>query len=177
MLPENVDAHPERIWDWRQPQFLAGLILPPFPPNVPLLSEGTTIDFTSKDADQYLWYGWSIPETESRWTSGSHATVIFAVSEVRPFTLKLRMAPFLVPGKIDEQRIKIRYNGIVLTTLSMRDAQLADFSIVLPDTLSDRQNVIEFDIPGAAVPASLGQGEDQRQLGIRVATIELVRAN
>jgi hypothetical protein len=177
MLPENVDAHPERIWDWRQPQFLAGLILPPFPPNVPSLSEGTAIDFTTKDADKYLWYGWSIPETESRWTSGSHATTIFAVDEVRPFTLKLKMAPFLVPGKLDEQRVKIRYNGTVLTTLSMRDTQLADFSIVLPATLSYRQNIIEFDIPGAAVPASLGQGEDQRQLGIRVASIELVRAN
>lgn len=177
MLPENVDAHPERIWDWRQPQFLAGLVLPPFPPNVPLLSEGTPIDFTSKDADKYLWYGWSIPETESRWTNGSHATIIFSLSDVRPLTLKLRMAPLLVPGKIDEQRIKIRLNGTTLTTLSMRDAQLTNFSIILPATLTRRQNVIEFDIPGAAVPASLGQGEDQRQLGIRITTIELVRAN
>jgi hypothetical protein len=33
--PLGVDEHPERLWDWRQPQFLAGLLPAPPPPREP----------------------------------------------------------------------------------------------------------------------------------------------
>ena len=29
MRPLEIDQHPERLWDWRQPQFLAGIVPPP----------------------------------------------------------------------------------------------------------------------------------------------------
>jgi hypothetical protein len=31
MRPLEIDQHPERLWDWRQPQFLAGILPPPAP--------------------------------------------------------------------------------------------------------------------------------------------------
>jgi hypothetical protein len=31
MRPLEIDQHPERLWDWRQPQFLAGML--PMPPS------------------------------------------------------------------------------------------------------------------------------------------------
>ena len=31
MRPLEIDQHPERLWDWRQPQFLAGILPPPEP--------------------------------------------------------------------------------------------------------------------------------------------------
>ena len=31
--PEIIDEHPERVWDWRYPEFLAGIVDPP-PPTV-----------------------------------------------------------------------------------------------------------------------------------------------
>jgi hypothetical protein len=171
-LPENVDVKPERIWDWRQPQFLAGLIPPPFPPVVPLVESRTRIDFSSHEADKYLWYGWSIPEPQSRWSSGANATMIFALNANKPQKLNLRMAAFIVPEKLDEQRVTIRLNGGTLTTLSLRSAELADYSLSLPSNDLRARNVLEFHIPSAATPASLGVSEDQRQLGIRVALVE-----
>src|SRR6185295_5131919 len=32
--PVNIDDHPERNWDWRQPQFLAAFINPPLPAKI-----------------------------------------------------------------------------------------------------------------------------------------------
>jgi hypothetical protein len=171
-LPENVDAKPERLWDWRQPQFLAGLIPPPFPPNVPLLQDQTTIDFTGKEADKYLWYGWSIPELQSRWSSGSIATMMFALGEIKPWNVRIRMAPFIVPGKLEEQRVIVKLNGRVLTTYELRTAELNDYSLALPAAYLREKNVLEFHIPGSATPASLGVSEDERHLGIRVAFVE-----
>jgi hypothetical protein len=172
-LPGNVDLKPERIWDWRQPQFLAGLIPPPFPPDVPVLEKNTSIDFTSRDAEKYLWYGWSIAEPESRWTNATHATMIFSLNEIRPLTLKIKMAAFLVPGKLDEQRVTVKLNGQTLTTLPLRNSELAEYSLSLPAESLRAKNVLEFQVLGAATPASLGAGQDQRQLGIRVAYVEV----
>jgi hypothetical protein len=56
--PRGIDEHPERLWDWRQPQFLAGYLPYPPPPNVPTVDLGT-IDFTKPEADRYFWYGWN----------------------------------------------------------------------------------------------------------------------
>jgi hypothetical protein len=172
-LPENVDLKPERIWDWRQPQFLAGLIPPPFPPNLPLLERNTRIDFTSHDSEKYLWYGWSIAEPESRWSNATHSTMYFSLNEIRPLTLKIKMAPFIVPGRLDEQSVTIKLNGQSLITLTLRNSELADYSVSLPaDTLRAR-NILDFQILGAATPASLGVSPDQRQLGIRVTTVDV----
>ena len=151
-LPENVDLNPERIWDWRQPQFLAGLIPPPFPPNVPLLEKNTSIDFTTRDAEKYLWYGWSIAEPESRWTNATHATIFFSLDEIAPLTLQLKMAPFLVPGKLSKQRVTVRLNGRTLATLPLKNSELADYSLSLPADSLRARNVLDFQVLGSFMP-------------------------
>jgi len=173
-LPANVDEQPERIWDWRQPQFLAGLLPPPFPASVPLLPVRVRIDFTTRETEKYLWYGWSGPEPESRWTSATRAKIVFSLSEVGPMTLQLKMAPFLVAGKLDEQRVTIKLNGRTLANLSLRNPDLTVYPVSLPADALRERNILEFQIFGAASPASLGAGADQRQLGIRVASAELI---
>ena len=170
-LPQNVDAHPERVWDWRQPQFLAGLINPAFPPNVPLLTENTVIDFTREDANKYLWYGWSIAEPESRWTDSTHATLIFSLNEIKPLALTIRMAAFIVPSRLEKQQLIIKLNEKTLTTLQLENRDLADFTVQLPQQLLRSKNVVTFITLDAAKPASFNLNPDQRDLGIRVATV------
>jgi hypothetical protein len=170
-LPENVDTHPERVWDWRQPQFLAGLIYPAFPPNVPLLTENTVIDFTREDANKYLWYGWSIAEPESRWTDSTHATLIFSLNDIKPLALTIRMAAFIVPSRLEKQQLIIKLNEKTLTTLQLNNRELADFTVTLPQQLLHTRNIVSFITPDAAKPASLNINPDQRDLGIRVATV------
>lgn len=173
-LPANVDVEPARIWDWTRPQFLAGLLPPQFPASVALLPTRTPIDFTTRDAERYLWFGWSGTEPESRWTDATRAAIVFSLSEIRPMTLQLVMAPFLVAGKLDEQRVTIRLNGRILCHLALRSPDLTAYPVpITKDVLRDT-NILEFQISGAASPASLGVGADQRQLGIRVGSVELI---
>ena len=174
VLPANVDQQPARIWDWRQPQFLAGLLPPPFPASVPPLPTRTRIDFTTREAEPYLWYGWSSAEPESRWTSATRATIIFSLSEIRPMALQIKMAPFLVAGKLEEQRVSIKLNGQSMTELSLSNPDLTIYPVLLPANTLRKRNTLEFHISGAASPASLGVGADERQLGIRVASAELI---
>src|SRR5262249_15927312 len=67
--PQNVDEHPERFWDWRQPQFMAGLIAPPLPKEFPLATT-EQIKLNTPNTNGYLGYGWSGLEPEVRWTDG-----------------------------------------------------------------------------------------------------------
>jgi hypothetical protein len=173
-LPANVDTEPTRIWDWKQPQFLAGLLPPPFPANVPLLPMRTPIDFTTHDAEKYLWFGWSGAEPESRWTDGTRATIVFSLSELKPLTLQLVMAPFLVAGKLDEERVTIRLNGRILCQLVLRNPDLTAYPVSISQDALRERNILEFQISGTASPASLGLGADERELGIRVGSIELI---
>ena len=172
-LPENVDENPARLWDWRQPQFLAGLLPPPFPANVPVLTKGTRIDFTTRDSEKYLWYGWSIAEPESRWTNAAHATIFFSLDEIAPLTLQLEMAPFLVPDKLSKQRVSFKLNDQPIGDLSLTDTELRIYEVSLPAKSLRQKNVLDFYLPDSAAPASVGVSEDQRQLGIRLAYAEL----
>jgi hypothetical protein len=146
----------------------------PFPANVPLLPVRVRIDFTTREAEKYLWDGWSLAEPESRWTSAARARMVFSLSEVRAMTLQVKMAPFLVAGKLDEHRVTIKLNGRTLAVLSLRSPDLTVHSVSLPADALREKNILEFQISGAASPASLGAGSDQRQLGIRVASAELI---
>ena len=89
-------------------------------------------------------------------------------------TLQLKMAPFLAAGKLDEQRVKIKLNGRTLADLSLRNPDLTVYPVSLPADALRERNILEFQISGAASPASLGVGADQRLLGIRVASVELI---
>src|SRR5204863_8244650 len=123
------------------------------------------VDFTTRDADKYLWYGWSIPEPESRWTSGSHATVVFSLSEIKPVSLSIKMAPFVVQQKLETQPVTLRLNGQIVARLTLQNPMLSNYSFSLAvNALRDR-NVLEFDIPEATAPAELVAGVDERQLG------------
>jgi len=166
--PMNIDTHPERIWDWRQPQFLAGL-LPPPAPDFPLIEPGTRIDFTQDASEKYLWYGWSNAETDFRWTDSSSAAIVFALSENKPAALQIAMAPFLAPGKLDEQTVIVNLNGEIIATLSLITSETQVYSINLPLNVLRQKNVLKFEMPNAAAPVSFNLNEDRRPLGIRVA--------
>src|SRR5688572_28170622 len=76
--PVNIDDHPERNWDWREPQFLATFVKPPLPESIGVATD-KRIDLTTPESSAYLWYGWSPAEPTSRWTEGNEATLVFRV--------------------------------------------------------------------------------------------------
>jgi hypothetical protein len=175
MHPFSIDEHPERLWDWRQPQFLAQYL--PIPPPKEFPPMGTTeIDFTAPEAEKYLWYGWHTHERDGRW-SDNRAALVFALAPVRNITMHVKIAPFIVPGKLDEQHVKVTLNDQPLLTLVLREWEAQVYSIDLPGHLMREKNVLSFEIPDAQSPLKLGVGDDPLQRGINLVWIQFEPQN
>ena len=169
--PTSVDKVPGKIWDWRQPQFLAGLIHPPLPQDFPLLKD--RINFASPESDKYLWYGWSWNEPEIRWSDGREAAVIFALNEASNSVLQIRMGPFVFPGKIDEQKVNIAINGQPIQHPVLKDDEIQTYSMTVSKDILKNKNILTLDLPNAASPKSLKVSGDLRKLGIKVEWMQL----
>lgn len=169
--PIGVDEHPERLWDWRQPQFLAGWVPQPLPREFP--PAAGFIDFATTDADKYLWYGWSGKEDRFRWTDGKEAALVFSLGEVTDTLLDVKLGPFLPKGKLTEQRVRIIVNGREVSTLVLTEEGAGEYKVLLPKSLLRDKNLLVFRLPDANSPRALGIGDDPRQLGIAIHWLQL----
>ena len=164
--PTGIDRHPERLWDWREPQFLAGLVPQPMPKAYPITAD--RIDFSTPEAEKFIWYGWGGIDQPATWTDGKRSTMVFTLDPVTDLTLQIKLAPFLVPGSHDEQRVSISVNGQQIEALRIRENEPKVYQISLPKTVLRKSNVLEFSLPDAISPASPGVIVESRQLGIAV---------
>ncbi len=171
VYPENVDDRPDRLWNWRDPQMLAGLIKPPLPSEFPRL-EGK-LELSAPESGKYLWYGWSGPEQELRWTDGGEATLVFSGESVSDKTLQVKLMPYLVAGKHQQQRLTIRLNGTVLETLVLTSSDPAVHTLKVPASSLASRNVLAFELPDAVAPSSVESSFDTRPLGIAIWWISL----
>lgn len=169
--PIGVDERPARLWDWREPQFLAGWVPSPMPGEFPLVSG--YIDFSTPDADKYLWYGWASREERFRWTDGKEATMVFGLDPVTGVQLDMKLGPFLPAGKLNEQRVYLNLNGQLIETLVLKEAKAGEYKLLLPKNLLRERNLLTFGLPDANAPRAFGLGDDPRQLGIAVYWIQL----
>ncbi len=169
--PLDIDKHPERLWDWRQPQFLAKFL--PFPPprGYPDLST-TRIEFSNPENEKYLWYGWSEAENGSRWADND-AALVFAAVDKNTKVLRLNMSSFLVPGKLNSQPVMVALNGQPLTTLTLRDPQPQVYSLTLPGSILRDKNILSFQMPQAQSPEKLGTSQDPRLRSINLQWMEI----
>ncbi|MFN2454449.1 MAG: hypothetical protein ABR577_09535 [Pyrinomonadaceae bacterium] len=150
------------------------------PAAFPLYTKGTRLDFAATynaQTDQYLWYGWSGHEPLSRWTERGAATLAFALDKTEPLRLRINMAAFLAPGKLDAQKVFIEINdqAVAALTLDAKDAKTYSFDV--PVGVLRHENVLKFRLPDAASPKSVQAGEDIRLLGIDVHWLELDAAS
>jgi len=169
--PTSVDKVPGKIWDWRQPQFLAGLVQPPLPKDFALL-EGRT-NFASPDAEKYLWYGWSWNEASIRWNDGDEATVVFALDKINDAVLQISMGPFLASGILDQQTVDVSLNGQLIQRIVLKDDEAKTYSLSVSKDILKNKNILTFKFANAARPKSLGVSGDLRKLAVRFEWIEL----
>ncbi len=169
--PDNVDKVPQKIWDWRRPQFLAGLVAPPVPEPLQVLSG--KVEFGTAEADSFAWYGWSWGEKDFRWSDGKEAAIVFSVVEPRDSTLSIRLGGFVGNGKPLVQKVKILLNGAQLADLEVNEEPARDYIYRVERKLLRNQNKLVFKLPDAQSPDSLGISSDQRRLAVRVEWISL----
>jgi hypothetical protein len=170
--PKDDAALEAKIWDWKQAQFLAGLVEPPPPQNYPQLSTVTRIEMATPAADKFLWLGWGRPEGGFRWTDGKEANVIFALDSISDLGVRMHMAPLIVPGRINEQLLQIELNGQAVETVTLNEQHYKELDFDLPKTALKQQNILTFRLPNATSLESLKLSIDQRQLGLAVKWIE-----
>jgi hypothetical protein len=168
-VPAHIDQTPQRLWDWRQPPFLAGLQTPPRP-DAPQLSLPAKIDVTSEAAAPFLWYGWSATDPQARWSERREAAILFNLKEPAAVTLSINLGPHLIPGQLAEQRATVELNGVMLDTLRLNSDTMETYNFQLRrEWFTAAPNVLKFKLPDAAAP----NAEDHRLLGVRVAWLEL----
>jgi len=166
VIPVNVDQQPGRIWQWRQPQFLASVLDPPGP-YLRIPSRGVAMAGTAADA--YLGRGWDYAGGGARWTDGGVATVRFLAAPASPGTLVLVLSPYLARGRLDAQRMTVKVNGHLLGEWELRGGELTTVSIPVRGTDILRENVIRLELPDAVSPHSAEPASgDRRQLGVAV---------
>jgi hypothetical protein len=169
--PLSIDEHPERNWDWRQPQFLAGMIHAPLPKNIPVVTFDR-VDFTMSESAAYLWYGWSPSEPAFRWTEAKEAALVFRLNAIQGLQLTAKLHAFVIPNRHSEQRLSVALNGKPIGKFLFNDETAHEITLALPSNLLREQNFVEFFLPDAVSPNSLGRGEDWRPLGIAVYWIQ-----
>jgi len=161
--PLNIDLHPERNWDWRQPQFLAGFVHPPFPDVVPELPE--RIDANKSESDPFFWYGWSPAEPQFRWSDDYEAAMVFTVAHPRDTVLTMKATGFIVPGA-NRQRLSVALNGTAVSNFEITNDAPGEYTIGLPSNILRNRNVLTFTLPDAVSPESLALSKDSRKLGL-----------
>jgi len=113
--------------------------------------------------------GWSEPEGGFRWAIGPRAGLKFLFSSPeRPRRLSILLFPFIVPGKLDRQRININFpSGTVPDTIELTQGSHQELIIEL-SPLAPRSKVfhLQFGFPDACRPKDLGLSEDARLLSV-----------
>jgi hypothetical protein len=171
--PQSVDVRPERLWDWRHPQMLAGWL--DFSASGPRpLAPGETLDLRLAENDRYLGAGWSMVEEMQRWALGPRADLTFTLTPEADVLMRLEAEPFLVPDRLPERAVDVELNGQPVGSWHMRYTGQRTYSARLPRGLLAPVNRVRFRFPGASpTPLELGLGDDRRKLAMAVRTVRL----
>jgi hypothetical protein len=168
LIPDDIDRRPDRIWSWRRPQFLSPFIEPEGPTLV-LPDEGVHVG--APGGEKFLGFGWGWGDGDLCWTDGHSATVRFALPVVGPGRIEFELRPYVVAGKLPEQRLFVSMNGQDLDNLLLRVAEVATYAIVVPTGVAQRENIVVLRLPDAASPASVEGTSDRRKLGVAMRAL------
>ena len=165
--PKEIDRHPDRLWDWRQPQFLAGYL--PYPKPRELAALTHRIDFSDEAAERFLWYGWFRTPENELWAE-REAAIVFNLPQTKPAVMRLNLNPFVVSGKQDSVKLDVILNDQLLTQLDVNAPNI--YSLTLPSQLLRLNNTLTIKTADAKSPLALGVGEDARPRSINLRWIE-----
>ena len=180
-LDTEIDANvSRRVWDWRHPQFLAGLVEPPRTDRAEMGSApytpGTRITAGDPASADYFAEGWGRALEGARWSTAREAVFAFSLDVQQPLVLRLRAAPYLADGRIERQRVRVTLNGTPLGEWTLSERGAAQLSLPVPTTALALRNLLVFEFPDARSPASLGQGRKRVPRSISLEWIELTPA-
>ncbi len=137
---------------------------------------GDVIEFGMEgNADPFTGRGWAAPLSNGQWSDGDRAHLTLQVpAPGEDVDFLLAMRPFLVPGKLERQRVRILVNGSQLITLDVNEPQAKLYKLTIPGQMLETSEVdLTFVLPDAAIREELGVSGDKRKLGISVISVVL----
>lgn len=139
---------------------------------------GSTIQFGKNgNSIDYQGKGWGVPENGFTWALGNSASLDLEINKPKSKSVDLTVKfwPFLIPGKIDKQTMKVLINGEKIAEWVITKSGVQEQTIIIPDRLLTQSSriYISFDLPGAKSPTEVGYNEDKRILSIAFCEIRL----
>jgi hypothetical protein len=139
---------------------------------------GRHIEFKAGgNSESYQVSGWSGGEAENRWTEGTVAKLELPISAT-PGALKLRMTMAALTHEPDLpfQPVEVYANGQKLADWEV-GGTATEFTAMIPADITSAGGklTLEFRIPKATSPKSIGMSTDPRVLGIFVRDLDLTR--
>jgi hypothetical protein len=141
---------------------------------------GTVIEFGERGASEiYRVSGWTGTGKGKAftWSEGTSAKLALPIpAGSGALTIKMRMGGLVRPPDLLFQPVEVYANGQKIADLEV--GKFADFEASIPAAIPNPGGTIEieFRIPKATSPKSLGVNSDTRDLGIFVAQIEVVKS-
>lgn len=130
------------------------------------------------DSDRFRLLGWSATEAGFTWTDGIGASIAMRPpASEHPVRLNVKAAGMNTPGRLPFQPVEVTANGEKIATWEVAEQKV--YSAIIPQKffrVADELLFIDFYMPKATSPASLGQGGDLRRLGIQVVDVQLEKA-
>ena len=145
--------------------------------SVPGVVVGTSIQFNAGgNSERYRLSGWSKTEKEYTWSEGKSAQLGLPIpSNPGALTLVIKMGALVKRSALPYQKVEVFGNGQKIADWHVTDT--ADFTALIPAEVTKKSSIvnIEFRLPNATSPKTLGLGDDGRVLAIRVYSVELKR--
>ncbi|MBB3457291.1 hypothetical protein FHT86_005609 [Rhizobium sp. BK313] len=142
-----------------------------------MLPVKTEIDLAGTETDCLRLTGFSGSESWGRWTNGNNAS-LEATCECdltkQATNIVLKAGTYLVPGKVERQRIIFRVNGSAPQTVDMNSMDKKDIVLAAPgDPANPSLLDVEMEFPDATSPARAGSSDD-RLLGLAISSFSIV---
>jgi hypothetical protein len=118
-------------------------------------------------------YGFDLSEMNHCWTQSETAGFLVMMGSVPPeatLHLVVNARPFIQAGHIERQQFFVFMNGLFVGFRTLVRDELSEFPVPR-NYLSPRGLRIEFVIPTALSPKSLGISQDIRKLGIAISEV------
>lgn len=168
--PVAIDAAPQRLWDWSNPQFLAAyLSTRPAEDTIDLPRDGW-VRMASPCSDHFAGEGFSAREAEFRWTEGGHAELLFAAAPENASHFAIEVAP-LIDARHPAQRVSVAINGAEIGAAALTEPKWTQLQFDAPPGLLKSFNTIALSLPDAHPPEE--GSRDQRRLGVAVRSFIL----
>jgi hypothetical protein len=126
------------------------------------------------NAETFQQYGWGDPREGFTWTSGSRSSLELPVGnlEGNALVLKAKLVPFLVPNKLESQKVDIFAGGLRIDSWNVSNP--GEYQITIPNSRIDNGVLrIAFDLKSATSQKALGLNSDSEILSLQFHDLKI----